>query len=118
MGRRIASLGVAAMVTASIWGATGAHAAEADSCDPGAPPEGTFVTISGSRIDIYPENVVPYAGAVAGWAGAYVACLRAENDRWIFCVPNHVAANRPTVTVDPDTGHVSIDLHELGNIAC
>lgn len=118
MGRRIGGIGVAAIVAASIWVAPGAQAAEAEDCQLGSPPEGTFVTIGPGQIDVYPENVGPYADAVAGWAGAYVNCLWAQNQRWIDCVPNHLAANQPTVTVDPETGHVTIKYGDLLTPAC
>ncbi|MDQ4125707.1 MAG: hypothetical protein M3134_08930 [Actinomycetota bacterium] len=117
--RRTFAAGLVVMTAMSIWIAPGASASGIGDCDPGTPPENTIVTIGGGQIKISPGSAPGYATAVAGWARAYVDCLVAEvvNDPLVECVNSYVA-NRPTVTVDPETLDVIIDYSAFINTAC
>lgn len=116
MKRRL-TIGVIAAVAASVWAAPAANAQTAV-CFGGRLPAQTIVDAGGGQINVYPANVVPYAGVVADYAVDAALCMvNTTTGPYVSCAQAFVA-NRPTVTVDPNTLQITIDYSEFMGTAC
>ncbi len=115
MKRRLV-LGVVAAVAASVWIAPAAHA-EATHCVTPVPPQ-TIVTTGGWQINVFPGNAPSYALTVAGWGAGTATCVVNETAGPYIACANAIVANRPTVTVDPNTLQITIDYSGLMGVSC
>jgi hypothetical protein len=119
MRRRLA-LGVVAAVAASVWAAPAANA-QVTRCTSNRLPGQTIVVISPGQIDIFPQNAGPYANDVLDWANGIVDCIvdevREVLDPFVTCAEAYVA-NRPTVTIDPQTLQITIRYADFINTTC
>ncbi len=78
-------------------------------CELGAPPPMTFIEFGPTSVDIYPERVPGDAGSTAGWITDYVLCLEGGTAQWALGCVGRLTPTPPTVTIDPETGHVHIE---------
>ena len=116
--KRTLALGVVAAVAATILAAPAASAQPQVICSANKVPPQTVVTIGGQQINVYPANAAPYAGAVVNWATGVAVCLvNTTAGPTIACVKAFVA-NRPTVTIDPNTLQITIHYGDLLGTAC
>ena len=115
--RRTLALGVVAAVAASIMAAPAAQAQTLD-CTTTRFPAQNVVVIAPGVINVYPANAPGYATTVADWAAGLALCI--VNDVAgppVSCVKT-IVANRPTVTIDPNTLAITIDYSDLLSTAC
>jgi hypothetical protein len=117
MRRRWTGLIATAFAATSLMGAAPAQAAESDACIMTLRSQ-DIVEISPGQIDIYPENAGPYASHVIASAQAYVNCVVNETAGPLVACAKAYVNNRPTVTIDPITLHITISYAEFLGTTC
>lgn len=116
--KRTLALGVVAAVAAGIMAAPAASAQPQFICSANKVPPQTVVAVGGEEIKVYPANAAPWAGAVVDWATGVARCLvNAAAGPTIACVKG-IVANRPTVTIDPQTLEITIHYGDLLGTSC
>lgn len=116
--KRKLTLGVVAVLAASVLAAPAASAQPQFICSANKVPPQNVVIVGSGQVNLYPGNVAPYASAVLSWATGVATCLvNATAGPTISCAKAFVN-NRPTVTVNPTTLQVTIDYSEFLGTAC
>ncbi|MDQ3914524.1 MAG: hypothetical protein M3323_04200 [Actinomycetota bacterium] len=117
MKRRLSIVAVGAVVAASLGAATPANAATSTHCELLLRSQ-DIVDVGPGQINIYPANAGPYASHVVAAVRAYVTCIVDEAVGPTVACAKALVANRPTVTIDPNTLQITIDYSEFLGTAC